>query len=85
MATRVLVVDDEPAVRHVAAKWLERAGYACREAGSAAEAVQVLQLDAADVAIVDLNDKKIAAVASIAAKANMIGRRAICARIRSTF
>jgi twitching motility protein PilT len=47
-------VDDEPAVRHVAAKWLERAGYACREAGSAAEAVQVLQLDAADVAIVDL-------------------------------
>ncbi|MFN2446501.1 MAG: PilT/PilU family type 4a pilus ATPase [Vicinamibacterales bacterium] len=54
MSTRVLVVDDEPAVRHVATKWLERAGYACREAASAAEAVQVLQLGTADVALVDL-------------------------------
>lgn len=54
MAIRTLVVDDEPAVRHVAVRWLEKAGHVCREAGSAAEAVAVLQLEPADVAIVDV-------------------------------
>ena len=54
MAIRTLVVDDEPSVRHLTMHWLEKAGYLCREAASAAEAVQVLQLEPADVAIVDL-------------------------------
>lgn len=37
---RVLVVDDEPAIRMIARLHLERAGYAVEEAGTAADAVE---------------------------------------------
>ena len=41
--SRVLVVDDEPMVRMVARLMMERAGFAVVEAGSAAEAMQLVQ------------------------------------------
>lgn len=38
----ILVVDDEPGVRHVVRTTLERAGYSVREAASAEEAMRTL-------------------------------------------
>jgi len=47
---RVLLVDDQEALRRVAAKMLERAGYRLLEASNAAEAVDVAE-EAGDVAV----------------------------------
>lgn len=42
MADRILVVDDEEAIREIVASMLGSAGYACRQAGSGIEALAVL-------------------------------------------
>jgi putative nucleotidyltransferase with HDIG domain len=42
MADRILVVDDEEAIREIVASMLSSAGYACKQAGSGMEALAVL-------------------------------------------
>src|SRR5882672_11264554 len=42
MADRILVVDDEEAIREIVASMLTSAGYACKQAGSGMEALAVL-------------------------------------------
>ena len=49
----ILVVDDDPDVREVAAIFLREAGYAVREAGSGPEARDLLTLGAVSLALVD--------------------------------
>lgn len=54
-ATVVLLVDDEPAVRHLFALSLSREGYHVVEAGNGAEALQIAaQLDAIDLVVTDI-------------------------------
>jgi PAS domain S-box-containing protein len=49
----VLVIDDDPDVREIAAYFLREAGYAVREAGSAAEARDILAAGPISLALVD--------------------------------
>ncbi|HET9408715.1 MAG TPA: HD domain-containing phosphohydrolase [Candidatus Sulfotelmatobacter sp.] len=42
MAERILVVDDEEAIREIVASMLTSAGYACKQAGSGMEALAIL-------------------------------------------
>src|SRR5258708_13672434 len=42
MPDRILVVDDEEAIREIVASMLTSAGYACKQAGSGMEALAVL-------------------------------------------
>lgn len=51
----VLIVDDEPFVRDIAALWIQSAGYTVQQAGSAEHALDMLQLAAADIALCDIN------------------------------
>ena len=50
----VLVVHDKPAIRRLLHTGLTRAGYDVVEAGSAREALNVLQIDKADLVLLDL-------------------------------
>jgi DNA-binding response OmpR family regulator len=50
----VLVVDDEPTLREVVVRYLERAGYHALEAGDGDEAENVLRNHAPDLVILDL-------------------------------
>ncbi len=45
MPDRILVVDDEEAIREIVASMLTSAGYACKQAGSGMEALAVLNSD----------------------------------------
>lgn len=51
---RVLIVDDEPALRDVISARLEHAGYACRTAGSVSEAELSLEEHEVDVVLSDV-------------------------------
>jgi PAS domain S-box-containing protein len=51
---RVLVVDDEPSIRQLSARMLERLGYAAEEAGEASEALERIQACNPDVVLVDV-------------------------------
>jgi CheY-like chemotaxis protein len=51
---RVLVVDDEPSIRQLSARMLERLGYAAEEAGEASEALERIQACTPDVVLVDV-------------------------------
>lgn len=51
---RVLIVDDEPALRDVISRRLEYAGYDCRTAGSVAEAEASLEEHEVDVVLSDV-------------------------------
>ena len=53
-ASRVLVIDDDPAMRGTMRRILEREGYDVREAGDGAEGLRVFQADPADVVVTDL-------------------------------
>jgi CheY-like chemotaxis protein len=53
-ATRILVVDDDPAVRDVVTSMLESAGYEVTKAGNGREALQILRQTTIDVVITDL-------------------------------
>jgi putative two-component system response regulator len=53
-ARSVLVVDDESAVRDLMSRWLESGGYAVATAGSAEEAVNLLETVPAAVALCDI-------------------------------
>lgn len=54
MANRVLVVDDEPSIRHMLQSVLTDEGYGVETAGSALEAVERLAYAPFNLAIVDL-------------------------------
>lgn len=51
---RVLVADDEPEVRDVLRRILEREGYAVLEANDGHHALRATELDAPDVMLIDL-------------------------------
>jgi CheY-like chemotaxis protein len=51
---RVLIVDDEPHVRILLTRWVTQWGYAVREAASAAEALNVMAADPADIVLCDI-------------------------------
>jgi DNA-binding NtrC family response regulator len=51
---RILVVDDERAIRELMCRLLERAGYACATAGSSAEAGELLAREPFDLLLADL-------------------------------
>jgi len=53
-SARILIVDDEPAIRQVLATALQDEGFPCETAGSGAEAIAQTDGHAFDVAIVDL-------------------------------
>ncbi|MFD1950945.1 response regulator transcription factor [Sphingomonas arantia] len=53
-ANRILVVDDEPAIRRLLRTALERVGHAVSEAGNAADALAVLATDRPQVVLLDL-------------------------------
>lgn len=52
--TRVLVVDDDPAVRDVVTSMLETAGYSVTQAGDGRQALLILSQSQIDVVITDL-------------------------------
>jgi ATP-dependent Lon protease len=54
MAPLVLVVDDEPAVRLLLRRWLERWGYRVREASGAIEALAMMDVEPASMMVTDV-------------------------------
>ena len=50
----VLVVDDEPPVRRLLARWLEGWGYAVKEAGNAPDALDVMLAEPASIVLCDI-------------------------------
>jgi two-component system response regulator ResD len=50
----VLVVDDEPTIAEVVARYLERAGYSTRIAGDGAQALQLVADERPDLVVLDL-------------------------------
>ncbi len=54
MARRILIVDDEPSIRHMLKQVLLEEGYGAVAAGSALEALEQLVDEPVDLAIVDL-------------------------------
>jgi putative two-component system response regulator len=52
--SRILIVDDEPAVRSLLAEVVTRAGYTCLTAQDGSEAVAVLAADPCDVVVTDI-------------------------------
>jgi putative nucleotidyltransferase with HDIG domain len=54
MGAHILVVDDEDAIRDLFTEWLRVAGHTCVEAGTAAEALTVMERERTDVALLDL-------------------------------
>ena len=54
MQGRILVVDDERAIRELVRRLLERAGYLCATAGSGAEADQLLAHESFELLLADL-------------------------------
>jgi EAL domain-containing protein (putative c-di-GMP-specific phosphodiesterase class I) len=53
-AARVLVVDDEPEMRHLMTRMLQNAGYDVRSAPDGEEALRVLDTDTVDLVVTDL-------------------------------
>jgi two-component system KDP operon response regulator KdpE len=53
-AAKLLVVDDEPAIRRLLGTGLTRAGYRVVEAGSARDTLNALQIDKPDAVLLDL-------------------------------
>jgi DNA-binding response OmpR family regulator len=52
--TTILVVDDEPIVREIAVRYLERAGYTTREAADGPAARRVLEQEPPDLVVLDV-------------------------------
>lgn len=53
MATNILIVDDEPAIREMVRFALERAGFACREAGNGEKALLTIADRRPDLVLLD--------------------------------
>ena len=54
MQARVLIVDDEPAVRSLAERVLAQAGFEVSSTGSAASALELLQVSEIDIVVTDV-------------------------------
>ena len=54
MSAKVLIVDDDPAIRRLLARTLDRAGYAVVEAGDARAALAARDIDKPDLVLLDL-------------------------------
>ena len=54
MGASILVVDDEAAVRDLFSEWLTLEGHRCVRAASAAEALQLVEHEPTDIALLDL-------------------------------
>jgi putative two-component system response regulator len=54
-ASRVLVVDDEPVIRHILRQRFLAEGYDCEEAANAEEALSKLASDSAELVVLDIN------------------------------
>lgn len=52
---KVLIVDDEPAVRSLLARWLTGWGYRVQEAASAADALTAMAAEPADIVVCDIS------------------------------
>ena len=50
----VLIVDDDPSVRHAVRRWLEGWGYRVSQASNATEALEAMLADAAPIVLVDI-------------------------------
>jgi CheY-like chemotaxis protein len=50
----VLVVDDEEAIRKLLSRWLTSWGYQSREASNANEALELMEVEAADIILCDV-------------------------------
>jgi CheY-like chemotaxis protein len=53
-ATRVLIVDDEPAVRTILMRWLQAWGYDVTPAASALDALEVMAAEPRDIVLCDI-------------------------------
>ncbi|MBC7230854.1 MAG: response regulator [Actinobacteria bacterium] len=56
---KLLIVDDNEGVRHLVARWLERAGFEVREAGDGEEAVEMIRRDTPDIVLADIRMPKL--------------------------
>jgi CheY-like chemotaxis protein len=56
---KLLIVDDNEGVRHLVARWLERAGFSVREAEDGAEAVEIIRRETPDIILSDIRMPKI--------------------------
>ena len=54
MSAKILVVDDDAAIRRLLVRTLDRAGYAVVEAGDARAALNSLAIDKPDLVLLDL-------------------------------
>ena len=54
MTQRILVVDDEPSIRHLLCQMLNEESYSTETAGTALEALEKLEAAPVDLAVVDL-------------------------------
>ena len=62
MSIRILVVDDEILICKMVSRWLEGDGYKSDIAGSANEALQLLQVNKYDLLISDINMPQVTGV-----------------------
>jgi len=53
----VLIVDDEPAVRNIMARWVTSLGMEPNTVGSAEEALAMLRCEQYDMAVIDVDRK----------------------------
>ena len=53
-ATKILIVDDEPAICEILSRWLDSEGYVCRTANSAEDALQMIESGGIELLIVDI-------------------------------
>src|SRR5690606_15905122 len=49
----ILLVDDDPAMLRLLAKWLESEGYSVRRANNGAEAIEAIKSDCPDILVTD--------------------------------
>ena len=54
MATRILIVEDDPDIAHLVARYLDKAGFATERAASGREALQVLSSRPPELIVLDL-------------------------------
>jgi CheY-like chemotaxis protein len=54
LCSYVLLVDDEPAIRHMLTRWLQDWGYATKHAGSAAQALEMMRAEEASLVLCDI-------------------------------
>ncbi len=54
MKTRALIVDDDPSIRQILWRWLEKWGYAVADASTAAEGLEAMLSEPAQIVFADI-------------------------------